>query len=517
MQKRNVIVVMMDTLQWNYLGCYGNKWIKTPNMDRFAAEGVVFENNYIDNLPTIPCRRSMFTGRYSLQYRGWSPLELEETTIADLCWGRPIDTALIYDTAPMRMTKFGFSRGFDKVWFLHGHEADSDFYAKDTLYHLDPRDYVEDHVLENGDAVLGENLMAGHMEEIKHFLNQRQYWKSDEDQNCAKVMKMAAKYLKHRDPNKSFFMWVDCFDPHEPWDPPSVYDPNMKCPYDPDYKGKDMFLPVQGRVAGLYTEPELNHIRMLYAEKVTMVDKWLGYLLDKVREMGQEDDTLIMLVSDHGEPMGNGEHGHGIMRKCRPWPYDELVHAPMLMKGPGVPAGKRVKGFTQSCDVGPTVTEWLGIGVHPSHTGKSLLPLAKGEVDKVRDFAISGFYEYSWAIYTDDYSYIHWRKPTDKAQGPGEWQINRSEMMKVLATMMGPAQAAGIRKADERERAALGLGPDDRWVSTPASAAGVPANDELYDRKADLHQLKDIAAKHPRKAAELYNTLRDFMVGLAKT
>ena len=128
-----------------------------------------------------------------------------------------------------------------------------------------------------------------------------------------------------------------------------------------------MFLPLMGEVAGIYTEPELHHIRMLYAEKVTMVDKWLGYLLDKVRALGLEENTLFMLVSDHGEPLGNGEHGHGIMRKCRPWPYEELVHAPMIMRGPGLPAGKRVKGFTQSCDVAPTVTDWLGIGVHPEH------------------------------------------------------------------------------------------------------------------------------------------------------
>jgi alkylation response protein AidB-like acyl-CoA dehydrogenase len=65
---------------------------------------------------------------------------------------------------------------------------------------------------------------------------------------------------------------------------------------------------------------------MLYAEKVTVTDRWLGYLMDKVRDLGMEENTLFLLVSDHGEPMGDGEHGHGIMRKCRPWPYEELAH-----------------------------------------------------------------------------------------------------------------------------------------------------------------------------------------------
>jgi arylsulfatase A-like enzyme len=71
MQKRNVIVVMLDSLGANDLGCYGNKWIKTPNLDRLAKEGVLFENNYIESLPTIPCRRSMHTGRYQLPLKGW--------------------------------------------------------------------------------------------------------------------------------------------------------------------------------------------------------------------------------------------------------------------------------------------------------------------------------------------------------------------------------------------------------------------------------------------------------------
>ena len=134
---------------------------------------------------------------------------------------------------------------------------------------------------------------------------------------------------------------------------------------------------------------------MLYAEKVTMCDRWLGYLLDQVGRLGLEENTLFMLVSDHGEPMGNGEHGHGIMRKCRPWPYEELVHALMMLKGPGLP-NQRSKAFVQSCDVAPTVCDFLGMGVHHFHQGQSLLPLARGEVDKVRDFAMAGYYQYSW-------------------------------------------------------------------------------------------------------------------------
>ena len=114
--KKNVIVVILDSLQFNYVGCYGNKWIKTPNLDRLAREGVLFENNYIEGLPTVPARRSMLAGRYYLHSKGWSALDMDDTTIADLCWGRPIDTALVSDCPQMRLPKFGYTRGFDKVY-----------------------------------------------------------------------------------------------------------------------------------------------------------------------------------------------------------------------------------------------------------------------------------------------------------------------------------------------------------------------------------------------------------------
>lgn len=149
-------------------------------------------------------------------------------------------------------------------------------------------------------------------------------------------------------------------------------------------------------VEGIYTEEELHHVRMLYAELVTLCDVQFGRLLDAVRELGLEDNTMILMVSDHGEPMGTGEHGHGIMRKIRPWPYEELAHVPMLLRAPGLPKGKRVKAFVQSCDVAPTVCEWLGLGVQSFHQGKSLLPLARGEAEKTHEFAIAGYHKYSW-------------------------------------------------------------------------------------------------------------------------
>jgi arylsulfatase A-like enzyme len=519
--QKNVIAVMLDTLQFNYLGCYGNKWIKTPNIDRLALEGVLFENNYIEGVPTVPCRRSMLAGRYYLHSKGWSALDVDDTTIADLCWGRPIDTALVYDCPMFRLPKFGYNRGFDKSWFIHGHEGDHDYFSKDPLHHFKPEDFVEDNMFEEAARRGGEKLLGPMLEELGSHLRESQYWRSDEDHSVARVMKMAVKYLKQADRNKQFFLWVDSFDPHEPFDPPSVYDPDMKCPYDPDYKGKDIIYPLWGPIAGMYTAAQLHHLRMLYAEKVTMVDKWLGYLMEQVRAMGLEENTLFLMVSDHGHPFGEGEHGHGIVRKCRPWPYEELVHAPMIMRGPGLPAGKRVNGFTQSCDVAPTVIEWLGLPEHPEMTGKSLLPLARGEVDKLRDFAIAGYYRYSASIITEDWSFIHWLREDEKTVTESRFQIYHSGTAKTAGHLPGSTRLLSSSEVGDLQRRvkemAATLDDEDQWTCTPGSLAEVPERDQLFDRRADPFQLNNIAAKDPKRASELYAQLREFMAELRTT
>ena len=79
-----------------------------------------------------------------------------------------------------------------------------------------------------------------------------------------------------------------------------------------------MILAPWTEVKGVMTEEECAHIRALYMEKVELVDKWIGNLLDSIREQGLWDETMVIITSDHGQPMGNGEHGHGIMRKCVP-------------------------------------------------------------------------------------------------------------------------------------------------------------------------------------------------------
>lgn len=518
---KNAIVMMFDSLQFNYVGCYGNDWIKTPNMDRLAREGVVFENAYTEGLPTVPCRRAMHTGRFTLPDAGWIPLRSDDTTIADLCWGRPIDTALVFDCPNYRLPKFGYTRGFDKVWYTHGHEADESFYSGDPLLHHNVEDYFEESTLKAVETKYGKQIVDITMTEATNFLKVRE--STNYKRHVETTIPKAIEYLEQVDRNKQFFLWIDSFDPHEPWDPPSMYNPDMKCPYDPDYKGKDEFCPFPVLVDGVYTEEQCHHVRMLYAEIVTLCDTMLGKLLDAVRRLGFEQNTLFMMVSDHGEPFGEGKHGHGIMRKCRPWPYEELAHIPFIVRCPGVKAGQRIKAYVQSVDVAPTVCDWLGVGIHPSMQGKSLFPLMRGEENKPRKFAIAGYYPYAWAIYTDDWSYIHWNKAPSKF-GALEMSSFYTESVDsgALKTENAESEVIDFRQDYENVNKAqqggeIGLGNNNtldgaaQWSCTPTASSEVPAEDELYDRKNDQFQLNNVIKQHPDVAKKLLMQLKDYM------
>ncbi|MBO4317010.1 MAG: sulfatase-like hydrolase/transferase, partial [Mailhella sp.] len=180
---KNAIVAMFDSWQFNYTGCYGSDFCKTPNIDKFAREGVLFENAYGNNMPTLPVRRSMMTGRYTLHEIGWGPLRLEDTTVADLCWGSGVDTAIAYNPQVMFMNKGGFNRGFATCLFSRGY--DNYHYCKDRLYpHHTPEElYTDPGFLDRINASPDHKAVHGMMlKEVELYLRDKQYWETEEDQ-----------------------------------------------------------------------------------------------------------------------------------------------------------------------------------------------------------------------------------------------------------------------------------------------------------------------------------------------
>jgi len=386
----NVIVIMTDSMRVDHLGCYGNTWIKNPNIDKLASEGTVFERAYSEGLPTMPARTALFTGRYTFPFRGWQPVDSTDILLSEVV-SSIHTTALIGDEMP-RFT--GFSRGFD---------------------------YVE-RVRSTG----GVKVDISHYHEKNGFRGQYVIEKSSEEYAVAQVVKAGIKWLESRNNEENWFLWLDCFDPHEPWNPPPPYD---KMYTDPRYTGLKIIVPDIGErsrrgEASYFTEDETRHIRALYAGVVTLVDEWLGVFLNRVKDLGFWENTLIIYLSDHGEPLGE----HGIIRKTRPWPYEELSHIPLIIRHPeGIGKGKRVDAFVDTTDIMPTILDFLRIlesgipegvpmpqirRVKPlTMHGHSLLPLLSGEIERVRDYAYSGYYKSSWSIRNEQYSFYLWRGP----------------------------------------------------------------------------------------------------------
>ncbi|HIE52637.1 MAG TPA: sulfatase [Armatimonadetes bacterium] len=393
----NVIVIVADSLRIDHLGCYGNAWIQTPHLDRFAQEAVVFDHYYPENLPTIPTRTSWWTGRYLFPFRGWRHLEHDDVLLSEVLWDQDYRTALITDVYHLHKPEIHFGRGFDEVYFVRGQEYDRyvppgavTVRLEDSPHHRLPETLPEDQ----------KQLWR---ERYEQYLRNQTRIQGEEDTYIAQVVTAGLEWLdrqmNRRHGSKRFFLWLDCFDPHEPWDPPEPY---ASLYAKPGYTGLDLVDPVPGRVGETITEEELTRTLELYAGEVTLVDKWIGLFLDRCRELGLWENTLIVFTTDHGEPFGD----HGIVRKCRPWLHEELVHSPLLLHLPeGTGAGTRCEALVQAPDLMPTILDFLGLPVPETCTGQSWLPLLRGEMEKLRDYAFMGMGR-ARAVYTQEWAYL---------------------------------------------------------------------------------------------------------------
>jgi arylsulfatase A-like enzyme len=382
----NVIALINDTWRWDYLGCYGNDWIKTPNLDKLASEATLFENFYPENLPTVPTRTTFFTGRFTFPLRGWQRLEPTDILLAEILWNKGFTSALITDVYHLHKPSMAFERGFDYTQHIRGHEGD--LWVLDESIEVDVDKYYK-----------GDGKDKAVRQQLIQYLRNIHFWEGEEDTFVARVVKAGVRWLEEQPKKDNLFLWLDCFDPHEPWNPPPPYD---RMYTDPDYKGKDIIHPIPGRVKGYLTPDELHHIKMLYAGKVTLCDHWIGFFLDRVKEMGLYGNSLIIFTSDHGIPFGE----HGYIKKANPGLHEELVHIPLIIRHPeGLGAGRRIDALTQTTEIMPTILDFLNQKMPRKVHGRSLLPLMGGEVNAIRDYAYCGHFKRNWNIRNHEWTF----------------------------------------------------------------------------------------------------------------
>jgi arylsulfatase len=405
-----MMYVVIDTLRADHLGCYGYHRHTSPRLDAVAEEGVLFESAYPTDVPTQPYYTSVFTGQ-----RGIRSGVVSHSPTEDIPGSTPYLSEAFasegYETGAVS-TLF-----FMKRYFARG-------------FHT----YV--------------NPVAGDRARLQQVTAQE-------------INSYAIPWLRaHCD--QDFFLFVHYWDPHGLYRPPEeryrtmFYDGN---PCDPHNRSLDL---LEEQLVGPFVR---RHIDTLYAGEggritdaeyvisqydgeIGYVDAKLGELLDVVQELGIAEETMLIVTSDHGESMT--EHGlffdhYGV--------YEPTIHVPLILRWPGqLPAGRKVSALVQGIDLSVTMLEAARIKAPQTFHGQSLLPLARGETDKGREFIVcnQGLWQAKRAI------------------SDGRWKL-----IKALDNGLWPAPAL-----------------------------------ELYDLEEDPAELNDVAHQEPARAAELDLRLR---------
>lgn len=359
----NVIVICMDTLRRDALGCYNPDWCQTPRIDAFAKRATRFDRAYVGSFPTIPMRTDCFTGSPNFPRYGWTELRPDEVLLSECMQAAGYRTGFVTDTT--NMIPCGFERGFHDVAVIR----------KPASNKTKPEDIPFEVPSEN---------MRGNGQGYQRMMADMSHFEHESDWYVARTMCAAADWLQgHRqDP---FFLWVDTFEIHEVWHTPDYYVDL----YSRNYDGLDYKYPNYA-YADVYTRKEVQRLRAHYAAEVTLTDRWVGHLLRQIELMSLFDNTMVVLISDHG--MAIGEHNrtgkHTVVMED-PWPmYEEVASIPLLVWIPKQGLKKRVTALTQPADLMPTILD-LCHAKGPDVYGRSWLPLLKGKRQKNHDYVFS--------------------------------------------------------------------------------------------------------------------------------
>ncbi|MBN2372502.1 tetratricopeptide repeat protein [bacterium] len=378
----NLLLVTIDTLRPDHLGCYGYQDVKTPVIDRLSSEGTLFTQVFTPVPITLPSHVSIMTGLYPVQHgirnNGNFILGQEAITLAEV------------------MKEQGYKTG-----------ACVGAFVLDSLFGLDQGfDHYDDSLTKEGaGATLLEN-----------------------ERRAEAVTKAGLNWLKESG-DCPFFLWLHYFDPHAIYLPPG--------PFDKEYKGH------------------------LYDGEIAYTDKCIGDLFDGLEEMGFMDRTVIILVSDHGEGLGeHGEPTHAIFL------YDSTMRVPLIIRAPGkiLPSGKKIGAMVSTLDIFPTVLDIFSIPLKKVPVsdlyGKSLIPLIMGKTDSLhQEILFESLYpelNFGWSrlegIRTPGWKYIKAPKPElyNLAEDPKEEKNLCSENVVIWQERM------------ERLKQSMGAGRDSR-------------------------------------------------------
>ncbi len=333
-ERPNVLLVSIDSLRADHVGCYGYGRPTSPHLDKLASEGAVFLQAASPTSWTLPAHVSIFTGleigAHGVASDGFA-LHRDIPTLPELLKKEGYVSGAVC-TSPYLNPAFGFGRGFD---YYHNTDADLPGYRDTILPDERERDRVHAEV------------------------------------TGGRVAALAARWLEENR-GKPFFLFLHFWDVHYDYTPPPPYDRL----FDPDYAGPEYgrnFINDERVHAGM-PRRELEHILALYDGEIAWTDHNLGTVIAKLQELGEYENTLIVVTADHGDEFfEHGGKGH------RASLYDEVIMVPLVIRPPG-PAGPPVRapGQVSLIDLAPTILDYALTVAPGEMQGRSLRVPAEG-------------------------------------------------------------------------------------------------------------------------------------------
>jgi arylsulfatase A-like enzyme len=381
-RKPNILFIVLDDLGYGEFGCYGQKQIQTPHIDRFATQGVRYTDFYAGGAVCAPSRSVLMTGLHTghtsvRANAGTIPLRAdpEDRTVAQLLHDNGYSTGLF---GKWGLGDFGSAATPDKKGF-------DEYYG--FLHQVHPHDYYTDFLWRNGK----KESLSGNLNGKK-----TQY-------SADLIADASVQFLKRQKKDKPYFLYVPTTLPHAVYEVPDT---------EP------------------YSRRDWPEIEKIYAAMITRADRHVGALLEALKESGQEENTVVFVTSDNGAPAGEGHtieffRSNGALRGTKAQVYEGGIRVPMIVRWPGKIRPGTVSDLPWTfCDFLPTVADIAGIAPPRNIDGTSMAAALQSGAG-ARDLPTRFLY---WEFYQFDAAHSQLRKNTlSQAARWGEWKAVRTK------------------------------------------------------------------------------------------
>ena len=402
-----ILIIMADQMRADCMSAAGHPMVRTPYMDRIAAEGTRFTRGCTNSPLCMPARASFVSGLYPHNHGMWNnqgELPADDETVFQHLQSAGYQTSYVgkshfYPHGGLHMRdREGYmrARGLDDV-----HETTGPWATVNT------DSYMTDEWAEKG-------VLQAFRDDYQRRRENGHYsvWPSplsEEDHMDAYIGRKAVEWVDGYQSDQPPCLFVGFGGPHEPWDAPgsyaTMYDPVETPPalpvddipaHVPEYARKRM---VGRRIEGM-TEANIQEIRGNYYGKISLIDHWVGQLIEAYGRRGWWDEAVVVFWSDHGEMAGD----YGWLHKSNF--HESALMVPMMVRWPGRGDAGRVSGaLIETVDLLPTILEAAGCEPSARALGRSLAPLIDGDADTVRDAAFSEVGD-STMVRTEEHKYV---------------------------------------------------------------------------------------------------------------